>query len=74
LIFSAKISTGNRIRVLFLNSAAGSENKDAIEQIDKRKSGDYFILAINHIFKDNTHFSQLRLTKIGELPRDFAIE
>lgn len=69
LVFQSKISPGNKIRLMFLNSDVTSDNKDTKNQIDRRKSGDYFILAVNHIFKDAGHFTQMRLTKINEMAK-----
>lgn len=72
LIFESQASPGNKVRVLFLNSNSSNEKDDA-SQIDKRKSGDYLILAINHKFTESRHVSTLRLTKIGELPKDYGV-
>lgn len=72
LIFESQASPGNKVRVLFLNSNTSNEKDDA-SQIDKRKSGDYLILAINHKFTESRHVSTLRLTKIGELPKDYGV-
>jgi hypothetical protein len=69
MVFESRISPGNKIRVIFLNSDTASINNDTASQIDRRKSGDYFILAVNHIFKDAGHFTQMRLTKINEAPK-----
>jgi len=71
LFLETLTSTGNKIRVLFLNSNVESDDKDIERQIDRRKSGDYFILAINHKFSSEKHTTVLRMTKLGELPKDF---
>jgi len=73
LIMEAKISAGDRVRMIFLNSNTEADNGDAYDQIDKRKSGDYFILALNHKFSNDTHMVTSRLTKIGELPKDYSV-
>ena len=75
-IFGNQVTTGDKVRAIFLSSDVSADNKDEIDQIDRSKSGDYFILAINHIFKplDESHVVQLRMTKIGELsPMDIEI-
>lgn len=73
LIMEAQISAGDRVRMIFLNSNTEADNGDAYDQIDKRKSGDYFILALNHKFSNDTHMVTSRLTKIGELPKDYSV-
>ena len=73
LFFEGQVSVGNRLRVLFLNSDVTGDTKDASKQIDTRKSGDYLILAISHKLMDNRHSVSLRLTKLGELPKDFKL-
>jgi len=73
LFFKGKVTVGRKLRVLFLNSNVDGDKSDPIKQIDKRKSGDYLILAINHRLIDEKHTSVLRLTKLGELPRDFEL-
>ena len=73
LYFKGKVPVGKKIRVLFLNSNVQGDEKDANKQIDKRKSGDYLILAINHKLVSEKHTSILRLTKLGNLPKDFKL-
>lgn len=73
LYFKGKVPVGKKIRVLFLNSNVEGDAKDAAKQIDKRKSGDYLILAINHKLVSEKHTSILRLTKLGDLPKDFKL-
>jgi len=73
LYFEGKVPVGRRVRVLFLNSNVDGGDKDPIKQIDKKKSGDYLILAINHKLISEKHTSILRLTKLGELPKDFKL-
>ena len=58
---------------MFLSSAP-SDNGDILDQLDKRKSGDYLIMAISHNFAEESHNASLRLTKIGELPEDITLE
>ena len=73
LFFEAKIPVGAKIRVLFLNPDVNKNKKDPSQQLDRRKSGDYLILATNHKLVQENHTTVLRLTKLGELPRDFAL-
>jgi len=73
LFFQGAVPVGKKIRVLFLNSNVEGDEKDALKQIDKRKSGDYLILAINHKLISEKHTSVLRLTKLGDLPRNFKL-
>jgi len=71
--FSGSVSVGNKVRLLFLSSDVGGDEKDFAEQIDMRKSGDYFIIAINHKLTSEKNITQLRLSKLGELPDDFKL-
>ena len=73
LFFLGKVTVGRKLRVLFLNSDVSGDEKSALDQIDKRKSGDYTILAIKHKLVNQKHTSILRLTKLGELPKDFNL-
>ena len=73
LFFKGKISVGRKLRLLFLHSNVQGDLKDTNDQIDKRKSGDYIILATNHRLADEKHTTILRLTKLGELPKDFRV-
>jgi len=73
LFFKGRISVGRKLRLLFLNSNVQGDLKDTNDQIDKRKSGDYIILATNHRLADEKHTTILRLTKLGELPKDFRV-
>ena len=68
-----QIGVGNRVRLMFLGSSP-NDNGDILDQLDKRKSGDYLIMAISHNFKEEVHNASLRLTKIGELPQDVTLE
>lgn len=73
IFLESQASPGNKVRVLFLNSNTSNDKKEDASQIDKRKSGDYLILAVNHRFNEEKHVSSLRLTKIGELPKDYGV-
>lgn len=73
IFLQSKASTGDLVRLMFLNSNTASDNGDEGSQIDKRKSGDYLILAMNHRFMEGRHVSSLRLTKISELPKDYSV-
>ena len=71
-LFEAGAMVGEKLRVIFLNSNTESSDKDIFEQIDKVKSGDYIIIAINHILNDQ-HNTILRISKLAELPKDFSL-
>ena len=71
--FEGKVPVGAKIRVLFLNPDVSDNKKEPSQQLDKRKSGDYLILATNHKLVQEKHNVVLRLTKLGELPRDFTL-
>ena len=73
LFFEGKIPVGAKLRVLFLNPDVSDNKKDPSQQLDRRKSGDYLILATNHKLVQENHNVVLRLTKLGELPRDFTL-
>lgn len=73
LYFKGKVTVGTRVRLLFLNSNVASDNGDPLRQIDRRKSGDYLILAINHKLFQQKHSAILRMTKLGELPKDIQL-
>lgn len=73
LFFKGKVTVGRKLRVLFLSSNVEGDQSDPIRQIDKRKSGDYMILAINHKMVDQKHTAILRMTKLGELPKDIQL-
>lgn len=68
-----KIPVGSKLRILFLNSDTNTNKKEIKDQVDKRKSGDYLLLATNHKMTQERHTVVLRLTKLGELPDDFAL-
>ena len=72
-LFEGKVNVGKRVRVLFLNSDALNDKANIADQIDKRKSGDYLILAIAHKMFENNHEASMRLTKLGDLPKNFTI-
>lgn len=72
-LFQGKISTGRRIRIIFLNSDMQTEGKSISDSIDKRKSGDYLILAISHKLISDSHESSMRVSKLGDLPKNFKI-
>lgn len=73
LFFEGKIPVGSKIRVVFLNPDVNKNKRDVKDQIDKRKSGDYLLLATNHKLSRENHVVVLRITKLGELPSDFAL-
>jgi len=73
VLLEGQIESGSKLRLLFLSPDVAGDDKDQSEQIDRRKSGDYMILAVNHRFLDTGHSAVLRLTKLGELPKDFTL-
>jgi len=68
-----RVPVGTKLRILFLNPDVNKNKKEIKDQIDKRKSGDYLLLATNHKMTQERHTVVLRLTKLGELPSDFAL-
>jgi hypothetical protein len=72
-LFKGKVNVGKRVRVLFLNSDALNDKTNIADQIDKRKSGDYLILAIAHKMLEDNHQASMRLTKLGDIPKNFTI-
>ena len=73
LFFDRTVSVGRKMRCLFLNPNVAGDNKSLDQQIDNRKSGDYLILAISHRMAGEDHVASLRLSKLGELPKDFGV-
>lgn len=71
-LFKGKVNVGRRVRVVFLNSDQTTE-ATLENRIDKRKSGDYLILAIGHKLLSENHDASLRLTKLGDLPKNFKL-
>ena len=72
-LFTQKTSVGEKVRILFLNSNVKSQGDNIADQIDFRKSGDYLILAIGHKLIEQQHDSSMRVTKLGDLPKNFKI-
>jgi hypothetical protein len=72
LFFDRKICPGNKIRLLFLDTNVESTSSDISDQIDKKKSGDYFIMNIHHRL-GKEHMAFLKLSKFGELPKNFGL-
>lgn len=73
VLLEGRIESGSKLRLLFLSPNVSADEKDQSEQIDRRKSGDYMILAVNHRFLEGGHSAVLRLTKLGELPKNFTL-
>lgn len=73
LFLESSINTGTKLRMIFLNSNSQADTLDVNNQLDKRRSGDYFILAISHLFTGEKHNVVVRASKLGELPKDFAL-
>ncbi len=73
MLLEGRIEAGSKLRLLFLSPDVNADGKDSFDQIDKRKSGDYLILAVNHKFLDQNHNAVLRMTKLGEIPKDFTL-
>jgi hypothetical protein len=72
-LFKGKVSVGRRVRILFLNANTGADTENAAEQIDKKKSGDYLILATSHHLVQENHFASMRVAKLGDLPKNFKL-
>jgi hypothetical protein len=72
-LFKGKVNVGRRVRILFLNSDVLNEKANIADQIDKRKSGDYLILAISHKLFEESHDASMRLTKLGDLSKNFTL-
>lgn len=73
LLFEGKVPVGSKLRLLFLNSDVNKNTKEVKDLVDRRKSGDYLLLATHHKLSEQRHTAVLRLTKFGELPSDFAL-
>lgn len=73
LFFEGRIPVGTKLRVLFLNPDVNINKKNNLAHIDKKKSGDYLLIATNHKVSQESHTVVLRLTKLSELPDDFAL-
>lgn len=71
--FEKKITIGNKVRILFLDTNVEAATDDFNKQIDKKKSGDYIITVINHRLLNNEHMAFIRLSKFGELPKGYSI-
>tara|TARA_B110000908_G_C10265703_1_gene463682 strand:+ start:2023 stop:3378 length:1356 start_codon:yes stop_codon:yes gene_type:complete len=71
--FQGKVSVGNKVRLLILSSDTGQDNAPNASQIDTTTSGDYLIMAINHKLVNENAVAQVRLSKLGDLPSDFAL-
>jgi hypothetical protein len=72
-LFKGKISVGRRVRILFLNTDTNADKSDVAQQIDKKKSGDYLILATSHHIMQENHFASMRVAKLGDLPKNFKL-
>lgn len=72
-LFKGKVSVGRRVRILFLNTDVTADKENAAEQIDKKRSGDYLILATSHHLIQENHFSSMRVSKLGDLPKNFKL-
>jgi len=72
-LFKGKVSVGRRVRILFLNANTSADTENAAEQIDKKKSGDYLILATSHHLVQENHFASMRVAKLGDLPKNFKL-
>lgn len=72
-LFKGKISVGRRVRILFLNADVSSDKENAVDQIDRKRSGDYLILATSHHLIQENHFSSMRVAKFSDLPKNFKL-
>jgi hypothetical protein len=74
LIIESKCSVGARIRVLFLSTKPeASDEATLYDRLDKKKSGDYLVMAVQNYFRQENHAATLRLAKIGDIPEDAEI-
>ena len=74
LMIESKCSVGARIRVLFLSTQPEvSDEATLYDRLDKKKSGDYLIMAVQNYFRQENHAATLRLAKIGDIPEDAEI-
>ena len=73
LFLEGKIGVGKKTRLIFITPDVSADKKDAISQIDKRKSGDYLITAIHHTMSIDDYGVSLRLTKLGDLPKNLKL-
>ena len=74
LMIESKCSVGARIRVLFLSTQPeASDEATLYDRLDKKKSGDYLIMAVQNYFRQENHAATLRLAKIGDIPEDAEI-
>lgn len=71
--FEGRTSVGRRLRLIFLNPDTSSQKKDTKSLIDKKKSGDYLLLAIRHNLANQKHYATLRLTKLSDLPANVKL-
>jgi|SRR5210317_382020 len=71
--FEGRTSVGRRLRLIFLNPDTSSNKTDTKSQIDKKKSGDYLLLAIRHNLANQKHYATLRLTKLNDLPANIKL-
>jgi hypothetical protein len=74
LFFEGKITVGNKIRVLFLDPNVAKDNESVTDQIDRRKSGDFIILAIHHLMIDQRHVCVLKISKLSDVPKNIKLD
>ena len=74
LFFEGKITVGNKIRVLFLDPNVAKDNESVADQIDRRKSGDFIILATHHLMIDQRHVCVLKISKLSDVPKNIKLE
>lgn len=60
-------ATGNKIRVLFLDSDPEASIED--DRIDPKKSGDYLVFATQHMFKREKYDVRMTCVKLGNYKR-----
>lgn len=61
------VSVSNKIRFLFPNNELSKDKKTAIETTDKRKSGDYLLLALRHDFGRSSNLTSGTAVKVDNL-------
>ena len=74
LFFEGKITVGNKIRVLFLDPNVAKDNESVADQIDRRKSGDFIILATHHLMIDQRHVCVLKISKLSDVPKNIKLD
>tara|TARA_R110000822_G_scaffold66857_7_gene163184 strand:+ start:5762 stop:7105 length:1344 start_codon:yes stop_codon:yes gene_type:complete len=59
---------GNQIKLKFLNNSVNTKNRD--ENLDTKKSGDYLMYAVKHVFKKERYDVTASCVKLADLPQE----